>query len=46
MNFNSQQIADLVNGDIEGDKNVEVNFFSKIETVDGEIINKKLRFSK
>ena len=31
MKFNSQQIADLVNGDIEGDKNAEVNFFSKIE---------------
>ena len=31
MNFNSQQIADLVNGVIEGDKNAEVNFFSKIE---------------
>ena len=31
MKFNSQQIADLVNGVIEGDKNAEVNFFSKIE---------------
>ena len=31
MKFNSQQIADLVNGNIEGDKNAEVNFFSKIE---------------
>ena len=30
MKFNSQQIADLVNGVIEGDKNAEVNF-SKIE---------------
>ena len=31
MKFNSQQIADLVNGVIEGDKNAEVNFFSKID---------------
>ena len=34
--------AGKVNDQIRNDK----NFISKIETVDGEIINKKLRFSK
>ena len=31
MKFTSQQIADLINGKIEGDKNILVNKFSKIE---------------
>ena len=33
MKFTSQQIADLINGKIEGDKNILVNKFSKIEDV-------------
>ena len=31
MKFTSQQIADLINGKIEGDKNILVDKFSKIE---------------
>ena len=31
MKFTAQQIAELVNGTLLGDKNIEVNSFSKIE---------------
>ena len=31
MKFTSQQIAKLLKGKLEGDKNVELNTFSKIE---------------